>query len=256
MIKIFIKGSIAQLTLNRPQVHNAFNDEMIKLLTQSFQDLEKNPHLRAIVLGAEGKSFCAGADLHWMKQMGQYCEEENIQDAQRLRKLFEVINECSLPVIGKVQGAALGGGAGLVCCCDWVVSNSIASIGFTEVKLGLVPAVISPFVIDKIGVSHARSLFLSGQILNADQAQRVGLFHEVTENLDEAVEKQLQRYLRASPSAIKEAKILIREVHKNRTDISDYTSKMIARLRMSPEGQEGMKALIQKRCAQWVNHDI
>jgi methylglutaconyl-CoA hydratase len=250
---------VATVTLNRPEIHNAFDDELIKELTERFSGIDKDPSVRAIVLTGEGKSFCAGADLNWMKRMKSYSDAENYRDSQALAELFHVINTNSKPVIGRVFGAALGGGAGLVSVCDYVVAVESTKIGFTEARLGLLPAVISPFVIGKIGESWARAYFMSGEIFSAKRALEMGLVHQlVTEDeLDTQVEKTLKQFLAAGPKAAFEAKKLVRTIvdgkgHKTTQELRDYTCQTISRIRISPEGQEGMAALLEKKKPSWV----
>lgn len=246
---------VATVTLNRPELHNAFNDELIKDLIACFHELDTNSGVRLVVLTGEGKSFCAGADLNWMKRMKDYSHEENVKDSQALAELFTVINRFSRPVIGKINGSALGGGAGLVACCDFVVAVDSAVIAFTEVRLGLLPAVISPFVIAKIGESHARASFLSGAKISMARAFVMGLVHQVTtsEHLDAEVEKVIADFLLAGPVAAVKAKDLINRVVRTETieDARDYTCEVISKARISSEGQEGMTALLEKRKASW-----
>ena len=249
-----IKAGVATITLNRPEIHNAFNDELIAELTQTFKTLESN--VRLVVLRGEGKSFCAGADLNWMKRMKDYSHEENVNDAKALAGLFVAINECPVPVIGVVQGAALGGGAGLVSVCDYVISAEDTVYGFTEARLGLVPAVISPFVMAKIGVSAARATFLSGARFNAQEAKQMGLVHRLCNSamLSVELDEVINDFLAAGPKAACEAKKLIAGVLArtgNQQEQINFTSETIARLRASEEGQEGMSSLLEKRKANW-----
>lgn len=246
---------VATLTLNRPELHNAFNDELIADLTKCLNDLENNKAVRLLILTGEGKSFCAGADLNWMKRMKDYSHEENVADSQKLAELFKVLNNFSRPTIGKINGSALGGGAGLVACCDYVVAVESAIIAFTEVRLGLLPAVISPFVIAKIGESHARATFLSGAKINMSRAFVMGLVHAVTtsELIDAEIEKTVGEFLLAGPQAAVAAKELVATVvrKENIEAARDYTCNMISKARVSEEGQEGMSALLEKRKASW-----
>lgn len=246
---------VATVTLNRPELHNAFNDELIRDLIACFTELETNSGVRLVVLTGEGKSFCAGADLNWMKRMKDYSHEENVKDSQQLAELFTVINRFSRPVIGKINGSALGGGAGLVACCDYVVAVDTAMIAFTEVRLGLLPAVISPFVIAKIGESHARASFLSGAKISMSRAFIMGLVHHVTtsEGLDAEIERTIADFLLAGPVAATRAKELVNRVVRAETieDARDFTCEMISKARASNEGQEGMSALLEKRKASW-----
>ncbi|NOT77824.1 MAG: enoyl-CoA hydratase/isomerase family protein [Bacteriovoracaceae bacterium] len=246
---------VATVTLNRPELHNAFNDELIKDLIKCFGDLEINKNVRLVVLTGEGKSFCAGADLNWMKAMKDYSHAENLKDSQNLAELFTVINQFSRPVIGKINGSALGGGAGLVACCDYVVAVESAVIAFTEVRLGLLPAVISPFVIAKIGESHARASFLSGAKIPVARAFVMGLVHQVStsERLNQDIEVVVSDFLLAGPQATILCKELIKKVvsDKDVKKSRDYTCETISKVRSSTEGQEGMSALLEKRKASW-----
>ncbi len=243
------------ITLNRPEIHNAFNDELISLLTTRFNDFSGDESVRVVVIAGAGKSFCAGADLKWMKKMVDYSLEENIADSKKLAGLFHAINDCSVPVIGKVHGAALGGGVGIVAACDYVIASNNALFGFSEVRLGIIPAVISPFVMEKIGVSQARAYFLSGKRFDAKKAYELALVHEVVEpsELDSAVQTQVQEYLKAGPLAVAQAKSLIKNVTiLGPVDCHEYTYEQIAKLRVSTEGQEGMNALLEKRKPNWI----
>ncbi|MCF8060112.1 MAG: enoyl-CoA hydratase/isomerase family protein [Bacteriovoracaceae bacterium] len=248
-----------RLTLNRPELHNAFNDLFIKELTEALEDVKKNTDVRLLVLTGEGKSFCAGADLNWMKSMKDYSDHENYQDSVRLSNLFEVLNTIEVPVIAEVNGATLGGGTGLVASCDYVISSSEAKFGFTEVGLGLVPAVISPYVMAKIGESNARAYFLSGERFSAEEALHMRLIHKVvkSDDLRGATEKQIERFLKAGPMAQIEAKKLIKgvltRIPAGHEGVKDFTCRTIARVRTSPEGQEGMSALLEKRKPSWIS---
>lgn len=247
---------VATITMNRPELHNAFNDEMITELIKCFRELEVNPKIRLVVLTGAGKSFCAGADLNWMKRMKDYSFAENLADSQNLAELFTVINQFSKPTIARMNGAALGGGAGLIACCDYVIAIDTALIGFTEVRLGLLPAVISPFVIAKIGESHARATFLSGVRFDMLRATRMGLVHQISsfDKLDEDLELLVKEYLMAAPEATVNAKKLITEVVKASTisEARNFTCDLISKVRSGAEGQEGMSALLEKRKASWL----
>lgn len=247
---------VATIILNRPDLHNAFNDEMITELIKCFNDLANNEKIRLVVLTGTGKSFCAGADLNWMKRMKDYSFEENLKDSQNLAELFTIINNFKKPTIARVNGAALGGGAGLVACCDYVIAIDTVTMAFTEVRLGLLPAVISPFVIAKIGESNARATFLSGVRFDTVRAMRMGLIHQISsfDKLDEDLELIIKEYLLAAPSASALAKELIAEVVNKPSlkDARNYTCEMISKVRTSEEGQEGMNALLEKRKANWL----
>ena len=249
------QNNILEIKLNRPEIHNAFNDELISELTEIFENI--NDKIRLVTITGEGKSFCAGADLNWMKSMKDYSLEENIEDSSKLARMFEVINNCPVPVLGKVNGHALGGGVGIVSVCDFVMSSSKAKFGFTEVKLGLIPAVISPFCKAKIGESNARAWFTSGRVFSATKAMDMGLVHEVVEreSLDDEFSKVVDEFLMAAPMAARESKVLIKTLDKPGQDISKFTCEFIAQKRISKEGQEGMSALLEKRKANWIQND-
>jgi methylglutaconyl-CoA hydratase len=253
--EIDIRG-VMTVSINRPDIHNAFNDELILDLIVLFKDLQKNDKVRLIILTGIGKSFCAGADLVWMSQMKDYSYEENLADSEKLAELFTVINNSNKPTIAKINGAALGGGAGLVACCDYAISLDSATFGFTEVRLGLVPAVISPFVIAKIGEGHARATFLSGARFNAARALQIGLVHQVStvEKLEADIEVVITEFLQAAPKASILAKKLIKEVVKFSSieEARNYTCQTISKIRVATEGQEGMSALLEKRKASWL----
>lgn len=251
------KRSIATITLKRPEVHNAFNDTLIEELTSTFEELSSSD-ARFIVLTGEGKSFCAGADLNWMSSMVEYSKEENKADSIKLATLFKTINDSPKTVIGKINGHALGGGVGLLSVCDFVHTHDRAKFGFTEVKLGLIPAVISPYVIAKIGESQARAWFLNGDLFKGDIAQNMGLAHKVSEfeNFESDFEETLNKFLLAGPNASIAAKKLIKNVlNKNLDEAMDYTCEEIAKIRISKEGQDGMKALLEKKKASWISEE-
>lgn len=250
-LEIIENNGVKEVWLNRPELHNAFNAELIEELISAF---EVSSSTRLVVLSGRGTSFCAGADLNWMKSMKDYSKEENFKDSKRLAKLFSTINECPVPVIGRVNGHALGGGVGLVSVCDYVVCVPEALMGFTEVRLGLIPAVISPYCISKIGESYARAWMLSGERFSGIEAQRMGLVHEVVEAsaLDEKIEAVKKRFLSAGPEAAREAKTLIKSVMKNLKGSEDLTCQMITERRVSAEGQEGMRALLEKDKPAWM----
>lgn len=242
---------VKEVWLNRPELHNAFNAELIEEMITAFESFKNE---RLIVLSGKGTSFCAGADLNWMKAMKGYSKEENFKDSKRLAKMFSSINECDVPVLGRVNGHALGGGVGLVSVCDFVIANSEATMGFTEVRLGLIPAVISPYCISKVGESNARAWMLSGERFSSEEAKRMGLVHEVcTQNdLDIKVEEFKMKFLAAGPEAAKEAKRLVRGVVKNLKASEDFTCQLISERRVSAEGQEGMRALLSKDKPVWI----
>lgn len=251
------KGEVAEVRLNRPEVHNAFNETLIHELTETFRDISASDKTRVVVLSGEGKSFCAGADLNWMAKMKDYSMEQNIEDSRKLAEMFHTINECPKVVIGKIHGAALGGGVGLVSVCDYAIATLDAKFGLTEVQLGLVPAVISPFVVAKIGESYARVWFISGDRFTAERAEHMNLIHDTAHDhatLQLRTRNAIRDFLRAGPNAAKEAKQLIADVQTLRGDregLIEHTSKVIAKLRISEEGQEGMEALLNKTKPSW-----
>ncbi|HEV3152675.1 MAG TPA: enoyl-CoA hydratase-related protein [Candidatus Baltobacteraceae bacterium] len=250
-----MEGSVAHVRLNRPDVRNAFNAELIAGLRAVFLELGSDDSVRAIVLSGEGKVFCGGADINWMRSSLDLGFEENLDDARAMSEMFRAIDRCPKPVIGRVHGAALGGGAGLAAVCDIVVASSDTIFGFTEVKLGIIPAVISPFVLAKIGASHARALFLSGERFEAKRAQQIGLVHEVViaDTLDVCMERVIGEVLSAGPSAIAAAKALIPRVREATYDQTlDLTAAAIAKQRTSDEGQEGLRAFLERRKAAWT----
>lgn len=252
MLELKIDKKVATLTLNRPEIHNAFNAELITEITKTLEDL-KTKDVKVLVLTGAGKSFCAGADLNWMSSMKTWSEEENFQDSKKMAKMFRTLNTMPMPVIARVNGPALGGGSGLVACCDYVIAVETAMFGFTEARLGLLPAVISPFVIAKIGESHARAWFLSGERFSATQAQKMNLIHEIAplDDLDEKLERVVMSFLQAGPQAAREAKELIFRVRVAQ-EVEDETCRKISKIRIGAEGQEGMRALLEKDKPKWV----
>jgi methylglutaconyl-CoA hydratase len=249
-------GKTATVTLNRPDVRNAFNALMIGELTDAFERIGRERRLRVIVLGGAGKSFCGGADIAWMKSSLDLSEAENVSDAERMSDMFYAINHCPCPVVGRVQGAALGGGMGLLAVCDIVVAEEGATFGFTEAKLGIIPAVISRFVYPKIGETWARALFLTAERFGVDVAHRIGLVHwiAVPNELDDVVNQKVSEIVSSGPVASREAKELISELAgSQRDEWRNLTSRRIARLRTSAEGQEGLRAFLEKRIPSWLD---
>jgi methylglutaconyl-CoA hydratase len=250
-------GVVARVTLDRPDVHNAFNAELIGELRACFRKLSEEPpgQLRAVVLAGNGPSFCAGADVTWMRASLGLTQEQNEQDAMVMAEMFDAIDRCPVPVIARVQGAALGGGMGLCAVSDLVLAEAGAKFGFTESRLGILPAVISPFVIAKIGETHARALFPSGRRFDALRALRIGLVHEVVEGegaLDSAVDAAVEDLLAAGPTAARAAKAIVREVRGLPHESTRWhTARRIATQRTSAEGQEGLRAFLEKREPAW-----
>jgi len=252
-IRVDADGAVLTIRLNRPDVRNAFNEAVIAELTGVFAAPPAGT--RVIVLSGEGAAFCAGADINWMKKSAASTEAENAKDASAMRAMFRAIDECPCPVIGRVHGVALGGGMGLVAACDIVVAAEDTKFGFTEVRLGIVPAVISPFALRKIGAGPARRYFLTGELFDAAKALRMGLVHEVVPagELDAMVGSITKSLLQCGPHAVATAKKLIREVMALGLDnAGDYTVSTIARVRVSAEGQDGLGAFLEKRKPGWV----
>lgn len=251
-------AGVTTLTLDRPRIHNAFDDLLIDELIDTLRTIEEDDAVRVVVLTGAGASFSAGADLGWMKRMAQASEKENRKDARQLAKLMRVLNHLDKPTIARVNGAALGGGVGLVACCDIAIASSDARFGLTETRLGLVPAVISPYVIDAIGPRHARRLFLTAQVFGADEALRIGLVHAVAPaaELDAAVDAEIERLQVAGPVATLEAKRLVQRIQhpdgKLRRALDESNAELIAALRVSAEGQEGLNAFFERRPAHWT----
>lgn len=246
-------GGVITVSLNRPDVRNALDDSLIARLTDVFRTVAEDA--RVIVLRGEGKAFCAGGDLEWMQRSIDYTEADNLADAQALGGLFLAIDECPCPVIGLVHGAAFGGGVGLACVCDVVVAAEGTKFCFSEVKLGLSPAVISAFAIRKIGLSQARRYFLTAEVFEADEAKRIGLVHEVAavEDLDARVGTMVEAILANGPKAVRQAKALARQVaYLDSRSALEASAKVIASLRVSEEGQEGVRAFLEKRPPSWV----
>jgi methylglutaconyl-CoA hydratase len=249
-IELTVTGGIARVTLARPDVRNAFNATVIGELHDVFTRIAAADDVRAVVLGGAGKVFCGGADVNWMRESLDLSFEANAIDAERMSDMFRAIDNCPKPVIGRIQGAALGGGAGLAAVCDVAIASDDAVFGFTEVKLGIIPAVISPFVLAKIGASHARALFLTGERFDADRALQIGLVHQVVPqgDLDVAVDGVLAEIQTAGPFAVSAAKRLIRSVlDATYEQTRGITSQAIANQRISPEGQEGLRAFLERR---------
>jgi methylglutaconyl-CoA hydratase len=247
-------GGVARVTLNRPAVHNAFNAALIEELRVCFAALGDEPGVRVIVLAGAGPSFCAGADIQWMQQSLAYTEQQNWEDAQRLATMLRTINECPKPVVARVHGACLGGGVGLAAVADLVIAADDVKFGLTEVKLGIVPAVISPFVLAKINPGAARAFFLTGERFSARRAVEIGLATTLApaDELDAAVDAALAQLRSSSPAALPVAKELWRRVPGLPPDAAfDLTTRTIARMRVSPEGQEGLRAFLEKRKPTW-----
>ena len=251
------QGPVGLVTLNRPERHNAFDDAMIAELTEALRAMEADESVRVVVLSGAGPSFSAGADLNWMKRMSGFSKEENQRDAMGLGALMRTLAHLRKPTLARVHGAAYGGGVGLVACCDIAVATQEATFSLSEVKLGLIPAVIAPYVVAAIGERQARRYFLTGERFDAGQAWRMGLVHELTrddEELDQRLGEIVDALLQCGPVAQREAKELIRAVaHRPVTsEVIQDTAERIARVRASPEGREGVTAFLEKRKAAWI----
>lgn len=255
-LKLNINHGIGVIALNRPELHNAFNETLIEDLTEALMSLETRAEVRAVVLMGEGKSFCAGADLNWMRKMAGYSYEENYADAMGLANMLATLNRLKKPTIARVHGPAFGGGVGLVACCDIAIASTDASFALTETKLGIIPATISPYVIEAIGARQARRYFLTAERLSAAEAFRIGLVHDLVppERLDERVIEIYARVHECGPTAQAAAKDLIRAVaHRQvRDDLITDTARRIADQRASDEGREGVGAFLAKRKPGWA----
>lgn len=252
-----IEDRVCKITLNRPELHNAMNRALLDELRSAFNTIEQmeRGQVRAVVLAGAGKSFSAGADINWMRASLDFSEEENVADALALARTFDSVDKCPVPVIARIQGAALGGGVGLAAVADIVVAAENAKFAFSEAKLGIAPAVISPYVLAKIGKSHARALFFTAERFGAARALEIGLVHVVVQPdaLDAEVDRLVAELKSSAPGAIARAKMLIATVPTLAADDAmQFTAETIAALRVSPEGQEGLKAFLDKRKASWA----
>jgi methylglutaconyl-CoA hydratase len=256
-LRVERRGHNLWVTLNRPEVHNAFNEELIAEAIALFQWIPEQRDLRAVVLAGSGPNFCAGADVNWMAKTVRYSREENIRDAAQMARMLALMNECPIPLIGRVQGAAIGGGVGLTAVCDVAVATATTKFGLAEVKLGIMPAAISPYVIAKIGETHARALFLTGERFSAERALQIGLVHRLASDeteLDAIVSELLSQLSSSAPQAVRECKKLIAFVASNpKIDAIPYTIEAIASRRVSPEGQAGLNAYLSKQKAPWLD---
>ncbi len=259
-IRSFETGSILQLSLNRPDVRNAFNERLIIELQEIFDalasDADEIKKIRAVVLRGEGNVFCAGGDLKWMQSSLALTSHDNLEDTRRLSQMFDTLNRCPKPVVGLIHGAAIGGGVGLVSICDYVIASKETLFSLAEVRLGIVPACIGPFVLAKIGESQARAYFVSAERFDANRALQIGLVHEVVQtpaDLEKACERVTTSLLQGGPQAMATAKSLIREIKARTHDENiEFVSKLLADLRVSPEGQEGLRAFLEKRKPSWM----
>ncbi len=258
LLKVDHADAVCTVTLNRPDLHNAFNAQLIAELTETFVALNSNDDIRVIVLTGAGKSFSAGADLNWMRAMVDASEAENREDSIRLAAMFRAINDVNKPVIARVNGHAFGGGVGMLACADMVIAIEGAKFGLTEVKLGLIPATIAPLVQAKIGQSQMRRYAVSGEVFSAQQARYIGLVHEVVDSdeLDSAVQKHIELFKQAGPVAAAQCKQLVQTVagftNQSSADQDAVTAEWIARLRVSEEGQQGLRAFLDKQKPDWT----
>jgi len=253
-LKVAVQDKVATVLLNRPDVKNAFNDELIAELTRCFNDISSSKKIRIVILTGEGDVFCSGADLNWMRKMANYTREENIADTQRMSEMFEAIDTCSKPVIGRINGSAFGGGVGLIAVCDIAIINKDAQFAFSEVKLGIVPAVISPYIVRKIGLGYARELFTTGERFNADRAKEIGLANHIgtMDEIEEMIAFKVKMLSSSGPVSIFEAKGLLRKLEELGTaEFRSFTAEKIAELRASDEGKEGIASFLEKRKPNW-----
>lgn len=251
-----VDDSVGILTLNKAERHNAFDEVLIAEITTGLIELEADPRVRVVVLSSVGKSFCAGVDIHWMKQAAGYTPQENLRDARNLANLMATLNELSKPTIARVQGPAYGGGVGLIAACDIAVATYDALFALTEVKLGIVPAVVSPYILAAIGERYARRYMLSAERFSAAEAYRIGLLHEIVpgeDELDDAIGEIVDSLLKSGPNAQAECKSMLRAIAGQPLNESteEQTTQCIARVRSSPEGQEGLAAFLEKRKPNW-----
>jgi len=254
-VKLTRQAPIATITMARPDVHNAFNEHLIAGLHDAFRLLASDDGVRVVVLAGEGKSFSAGADLDWMRRAANFSEEENLRDAAAAAALWRAVAECPRPVVARVHGNAFGGGAGLVAASDIAIAAESAMFGFTEVRLGLLPATVAPHVVEKIGPGRALPLFLTGERFDAERALAIGLVHRVVpqEQLDVAVGTVVDQLLAGGPNALRGCKELVRRVaFADRSRIDQYAAALIASARAGEEGREGVAAFLEKRKPDWV----
>ncbi|HUF53117.1 MAG TPA: enoyl-CoA hydratase-related protein [Dehalococcoidia bacterium] len=246
-------GPVARVVMTRAEVHNAFDEELIPALAAAFAELGSDVGVRVVILAGEGRSFSAGADLEWMRRLGEASEAENREDARMLAAMLRTVTECPKPVVARVHGNAFGGGVGLVACADIAVVVEGARFGFTEVRLGLAPATIAPWVLGKIDAGHVLPLFLTGEWFDAEFAAKIGLVHGVVEadELDESVERVVQSLLAGGPVAQAAVKRLAHRISVTEPAIDEYTAEVIASLRTGEEGREGVRAFLEKRKPAW-----
>ncbi|MGD2111217.1 MAG: enoyl-CoA hydratase/isomerase family protein [Phycisphaerae bacterium] len=254
-VRLTRDGAIARVTLARPDIRNAFNDQMLADLLEVFRALRADDGVRVVVLTGEGKAFCAGADVHWMKRVVEYTYNESYEDSLNLANMLRELYTCPKPVIGRINGPAIGGGTGLVAVCDIAIASEDAVFAFTETKLGLTPAAISPYLLRRMGEKNLREYFLTGERFSANQAADMGLVNEAVhaDQLDESVDAKVQAILTGGPNALAVSKELLREIgERSLVENGPYTAEVITKLRMGDEGQEGMKSFLEKRKPRWV----
>lgn len=255
-LKTNSEKGVFTIELARSEVRNAFNDELISDLKATFDRIAADESIRVVLLKGQGPTFCAGGDLKWMQQSVQLSREENLTDTRKLARMFATLNSCPRPVVGLVHGAAIGGGVGLVSICDYVVASRETVFSLSEVRLGIIPACIGPFVLAKIGESQARAYFMSAERFNADRAREIGLVHEVVDNaeaLKAAADRIVNNLLQCGPKAMGAAKALVRGIKERSSEEAlEYVAVTLADLRVTPEGQEGLKAFLEKRKPSWI----
>jgi len=254
-VRLTRDGVVARVALNRPDIRNAFNDQMLEDLREIFAALRTDDSVRAVVLTGEGKAFCAGGDLHWMKRVVEHTYNESYEDSLNLANMLREVYACPKPVIGRINGVAVGGGTGLVAVCDIAIASQDAVFAFTETKLGLTPAAISPYLLKRMGEKNVREYFLTGERFSADRAAEMGLVNAAVaaDQLDAAVDAKLELILTGGPNALAVTKELISGIaERSIADNGPYTAEVITKLRMSDEGQEGMKSFLEKRKPRWV----
>jgi methylglutaconyl-CoA hydratase len=255
LIQELSPNGVLRLMMNRPEIHNAFDAQQQQRLIDALEGAAENPEVKVIVIGGEGKSFSAGGDIHYMRSMGSNTYEQNLADAGRLAKLMKTLNFMPKPTIARVHGAAMGGGVGLVCCCDIAVGTPKARLALSEIKIGMVPATIAPYVVRSIGEKPARRFFMTGEMINAERAQQVGFLSEVVaeDALDDHIEEIAGILTNNAPGGFAKAKWIINEVHDKEIDdeVISTTVKFIADIRDSDEGREGLSAFLEKRKPNW-----
>jgi methylglutaconyl-CoA hydratase len=255
-LKTESQNGVFTVEITRPDVRNAFNDELISEFQTAFDRIAKDDTIRVVILRGAGPTFCAGGDLNWMQKSVALSGDENLTDTRKLARMFATLNSCPKPVVGLVHGAAIGGGVGLVSICDYIVASRETIFSLSEVRLGIIPACIGPFVLAKIGESHARALFMSAERFNAERAREIGLVHELVDSpeaLNTAADRIIKNLLQCGPKAMAAAKALVRGIkQRSFEDQLEYVAVTLAELRVTPEGQEGLKAFLEKRKPNWI----